>query len=92
MHKYAQMSTRNDVLVALGCLIWASWVSVAPAEPLVFPVTGQYSLVSHFGETRAQGRRHQGLDIAAARMTPVVAAAAGVVRCATPPAAGGWGS
>jgi murein DD-endopeptidase MepM/ murein hydrolase activator NlpD len=48
-------------------------------DELVFPVRGDYSLVGRFGEARANDRRHQGIDIAAAKMTPVVAVADGKI-------------
>ncbi len=57
----------------------------APAEQvqgpseLVFPVQGEHRRLQGFGVARPQGRRHQGFDIAAAKMTPVVAVAAGTV-------------
>jgi murein DD-endopeptidase MepM/ murein hydrolase activator NlpD len=49
------------------------------ADHLVFPVRGDFTLVGRFGEARANGRRHLGVDIAADKMTPVVAVAAGTI-------------
>lgn len=71
------------------CLLWSVW-ALALAVPvgsqerievgeLVFPVRGDFSLVGRFGEPRPKGRRHQGVDIAAAKMTPVVAVASGTI-------------
>jgi murein DD-endopeptidase MepM/ murein hydrolase activator NlpD len=53
--------------------------SSAEVDELAFPVRGDFSLVGRFGEARANGRHHNGVDIAAAKMTPVVAVAAGTV-------------
>lgn len=49
---------------------------------LIFPVKGHglSNIVSYFGDPREGGkRRHEGVDIAAARGTPVVAVANGIV-------------
>lgn len=55
---------------------------VAPPPPGVFvffPVQGEYSYVDTFGAPRSDERTHTGTDIIAARGTPVVAVASGVV-------------
>jgi len=59
---------------------------------LVFPVPGrgQRNIQSRFGASRSSGRReHQGIDIFAARGTPVVAAADGWVSSTSPNELGG---
>lgn len=49
--------------------------------PLVHPLrTGEVRLIGRFGDPRSGGRRsHEGVDLGAAKLTPVVAAADGVV-------------
>jgi murein DD-endopeptidase MepM/ murein hydrolase activator NlpD len=51
----------------------------AGAVSWVCPVRGPVHYVGRFGESRGAGRMHQGVDIAAARGTPVYANVAGVV-------------
>jgi peptidoglycan LD-endopeptidase LytH len=55
-----------------------SVVHAATAPPLIFPVVGGASYVDDYGDPRPQGR-HQGNDLMAAKRTPVVAVANGVV-------------
>ncbi|MCU1373630.1 MAG: LysM peptidoglycan-binding protein [Actinomycetia bacterium] len=45
----------------------------------VCPVHGMVAFVSGFGEPRGGGRRHEGVDVAAPRGTPVVANVAGTI-------------
>jgi murein DD-endopeptidase MepM/ murein hydrolase activator NlpD len=47
---------------------------------LVFPVDGDHRFSRDFGDPRGGERSHEGVDILAAKMTPVVAAADGTVR------------
>ncbi|MDJ0925882.1 MAG: peptidoglycan DD-metalloendopeptidase family protein [Acidimicrobiia bacterium] len=47
--------------------------------PLVFPVDGQYSFTDTFGAPREGNRLHQGIDIFADKLTPVVAVADGTI-------------
>ncbi len=47
--------------------------------PLLFPVGGEHSYVDTFGALRSGGRTHEGTDVFAEKMTPVVAAADGTV-------------
>ena len=53
---------------------------VIPGQRWLCPVRGENSPVESFGDPRPGGRRHQGVDIYAARGTPVVAPVAGIVR------------
>jgi hypothetical protein len=47
--------------------------------PIVFPVDGPTYYTDTWGAARSGGRTHEGTDILAAKMTPVVAASDGVV-------------
>jgi murein DD-endopeptidase MepM/ murein hydrolase activator NlpD len=47
--------------------------------PLVFPVGGDNHYTDTFGAPRSGGRTHDGTDIIAAKMVPVVAAASGTI-------------
>jgi murein DD-endopeptidase MepM/ murein hydrolase activator NlpD len=49
------------------------------ALPTPCPVAGEVRFVDSWGDRRSGGRRHQGVDMLAARGTPVVAPADGVV-------------
>jgi murein DD-endopeptidase MepM/ murein hydrolase activator NlpD len=53
--------------------------AAAAAINWVCPVYGPVHYVGRFGDPRGDGREHQGVDIAAARGTPVVANVAGTV-------------
>jgi murein DD-endopeptidase MepM/ murein hydrolase activator NlpD len=53
---------------------------VIPGQRWLCPVRGDASPVESFGDPRPGGRRHQGVDIYAARGTPVVASVGGVLR------------
>lgn len=48
--------------------------------PMVFPVAGRHSFTDSFGVPRGDGRSHQGIDIFADKLTPVVAVANGTIR------------
>ncbi len=47
--------------------------------PMVFPVAGEHSYSNTFGAPRSDGRTHEGTDIYADKLTPVVAVADGTV-------------
>ncbi|REK23827.1 MAG: M23 family peptidase, partial [Actinobacteria bacterium] len=47
--------------------------------PIIYPVIGPNTLTDSFGDPRPGGRTHEGVDIMADKMTPVVAAADGTV-------------
>lgn len=78
--------------LALTALVWLAGSLPAAADepddpyPLVFPVVGEVTVYDNFGDCRSGcGRTHEGVDIMAAKGTPVVAAASGVVDWVTPP-------
>ena len=48
--------------------------------PMVFPVAGDHSFSRDFGDPRGRSRAHEGIDILAEKLTPVVAVADGTVR------------
>jgi hypothetical protein len=66
-------------LVCLALISVAGPASAAEIYPIVFPIAGEYRDLNNFGAPRGGGRTHIGTDIAADKMTPVVAAADGVV-------------
>ncbi len=53
--------------------------SLVSGGGMVCPVAGPNSFIDSWGYARSGGRRHQGVDIMAARGTPVVAPVSGVV-------------
>ncbi|MDH5420202.1 MAG: M23 family metallopeptidase [Acidimicrobiia bacterium] len=54
-------------------------VNAATEYDMVFPVVGDVQFDNTWGNARSGGRRHQGTDIMAAKMLPVVAVADGVI-------------
>lgn len=62
----------------------------AVVRDIVFPVDGQHSFSDDFGDPRSGGRTHEGIDIISAKLTPVVAAADGVISYLVNPE-GSWG-
>lgn len=70
------------VVAVLSVFLFTN-LSVAEAQEstysLVFPVQGTHSYTDTWGAARSAGRSHAGTDILADKMTPVVAAASGVV-------------
>ncbi|HEX6200545.1 MAG TPA: peptidoglycan DD-metalloendopeptidase family protein [Thermoanaerobaculia bacterium] len=79
-------------LAALLALLVAGSVLPAPAPeaqgprldrvvyPMTFPVAGEHSFSKDFGDPRGRSRAHEGIDILAEKLTPVVAVADGTVR------------
>ncbi|MDA2978941.1 MAG: FG-GAP-like repeat-containing protein [Actinomycetota bacterium] len=63
-------------------LATGSGLAADPDPEVVFPVAGENHYSDTFGACRGSGcsRSHEGIDIMAAKMTPVVAAASGWVR------------
>lgn len=66
-------------------VLWAGTIPLAvPSNaqdlyPLIFPVVGENTYTDTFGAPRSGGRTHEGTDILADKMVPVVAAASGTV-------------
>ena len=58
--------------------------AITPSGPpsIVFPVQGGATFTDDFGDPRSGGRIHEGNDLGAPKMTPIVAARAGTVRYA----------
>jgi hypothetical protein len=50
-----------------------------PVIPIVFPVAGSATFTDTYGAPRNNARSHEGIDIMAAKMTPVLAAVDGIV-------------
>ena len=66
-------------LVLLVALLPFDVANADVVYPIVFPVNGPNWYTDTWGAARSGGRTHEGTDIVAAKMTPVVAAASGTV-------------
>lgn len=75
------MTTVLRLFVVAVTLLLPSVASAQAAEPypIVFPVVGENVFGDTFGDPRGGERTHEGVDIMAEKMTPVVAAADGTV-------------
>jgi murein DD-endopeptidase MepM/ murein hydrolase activator NlpD len=78
--------SRYALATFLVCLLAASATRAPGAVerrqvvyPLVFPVVGENHFSRDFGDPRTDGRPHEGIDILAEKLTPVVAVADGKV-------------
>lgn len=67
------------IVAAIVGAVALLWLLRDDGPELTFPVDGPARLTDSFGDPRPGGRRHQGLDIPAAKGVPVVAAADGMV-------------
>ncbi len=75
-------SSMKRIALASICVFLLFPYTPASADvvyPIVFPVVGDNNYSDTFGDPRGAGRTHEGVDIMAAKMTPVVAAASGTV-------------
>jgi Peptidase family M23 len=71
--------SRGLLLIAAAAAILAGTAGAAVPARIIFPVVGQVSYSDDFGALRPGGT-HQGIDIIAAKKTPVVAVEAGRVK------------
>lgn len=81
--------------IVLACVLAVSVVAFpVKAEvirPIVFPIQGEAYFTDTFNDGRSGGRSHEGIDIMAAKMTPVVAVMDGRIRWLTETEASyGW--
>jgi hypothetical protein len=79
MLKGHRTTARSFLIALLAAGSLAGPAEAAPPDRIVFPVVGPTRYTNDFGAPRG-ARRHQGIDIMAARRTPVVAAERGRVR------------
>jgi Peptidase family M23 len=71
--------SRSLPVIAAAVTIVTGTAGAAVPARIIFPVVGQVSYIDDFGAPRAGGP-HQGIDIMAAKKTPVVAVEAGRVK------------
>ncbi|MDP2211184.1 MAG: S-layer homology domain-containing protein [Candidatus Aquicultor sp.] len=82
MHHSKYRIKRSAWLLFFTLSLIFAFAAQAAAEtviPIVFPVEGSCSFTDTFGAPRGTTRTHEGIDIMAAKMTPLVAAVDGVV-------------
>ncbi|PIS04586.1 MAG: hypothetical protein COT81_05820 [Candidatus Buchananbacteria bacterium CG10_big_fil_rev_8_21_14_0_10_42_9] len=70
-------------LVSIAALAMPFFVFAQTVREITFPVDGDYTILDNFGDPRSGGRTHQGIDILADKMTPLVSAVDGYVRYIT---------
>ncbi len=68
---------RKIVLALLLLSLWPQASQAQEIKQIVFPVEGGGPFSDSFGDPRSGGRSHEGIDIFAPKMTPVVAAVDG---------------
>jgi len=67
------------IIAALLLVFTAHSVDAQEVRDIVFPVQGEYNFSDSYGDSRSGGRVHEGVDIFAAKMTPLIAAVDGRV-------------
>jgi hypothetical protein len=75
-------SQMKRIALAFVCALFfvpTQTVTAAAVYPIVFPVVGNNTYSDTFGDPRGGLRTHEGVDIMAAKMAPVNAAASGTV-------------
>lgn len=83
------MKSKQFVLASLIFpLLFSSWVVSVQAQteaviPITFPVLGGARYVNDFGDPRHGGRKHEGNDLFAEKMRPLLAATNGVINFIT---------
>ncbi|MEK7546323.1 MAG: M23 family metallopeptidase [Patescibacteria group bacterium] len=83
--------TKRILAASLALFLAAPAVRAELVLPIRFPVDGPASFTDTFNDGRSGGRSHEGIDIMAAKMVPVVAAMDGRVRWMTESEASyGW--
>lgn len=72
---------RRGVIALVSIALLAPALPAAADEiyPMVFPVAGEHRYTDTWGAARSGGRSHQGTDIMADKMVPIVAVADGTV-------------
>ncbi|MFA5853603.1 MAG: M23 family metallopeptidase [Patescibacteria group bacterium] len=81
--------------LVIVCVLAASFsafpIKAEVIRPIMFPVQGEAYYTDTFNDGRSGGRSHEGIDIMAAKMTPVVAVIDGRIRWLTETEASyGW--
>lgn len=71
------------LVLIFGLLVPLTTSAEDIVRDIEFPVLGDSSYTSSFGDPRSGGRTHEGVDIFAAKMTPFVSAVDGVVSLIT---------
>ncbi len=79
-----EMQKRGMALALTLAIVVAGMAAPAGADepdlyPMYFPVVGEHNYTDTFGAPRSGGRTHEGIDILADKMVPVVAVADGSV-------------
>jgi hypothetical protein len=91
-HSAVQVITARILVVAALATIFSAFPARAEViRPILFPVQGKAAFTDTFNDGRSGGRPHEGIDIMAAKMTPLVAVIDGSIRWMTETEASyGW--
>ena len=73
------MRSAFRIFICLSVLFLPVAVDAQEVREIVFPVQGEYSFSDSYGDPRSGGRVHEGVDIFADKMTPLIAAVDGRV-------------